>query len=93
MIMPSAMMAGRPWDRAYASSVWMLEPTCASSPLAADSMALSYHSMRSGVIRRTGPVISAPTVNSRGARVAGLTVSPAPDGPHGPRPKALPART
>ena len=55
MIMPSAMMAGRPCECAYSSSVWMFEPTWASVPFAADSMALSYHSIRSAVIRRTGP--------------------------------------
>ena len=40
--------------------------------MAADSIALSYHSIRSAVIRRTGPVISVPTARSRGAGVAGL---------------------
>src|SRR5918996_714337 len=67
MIMPSAITPGRPCDFAYASSVWMLEPTWASSPLAADSMALSYHSIRSAVTIRTGPLISAPTSSCRTA--------------------------
>src|SRR5918996_2568659 len=65
MIMPSAITPGRPCDLAYSSSVWMLEPTWASSPLAADSMALSYHSIRSAVTTRTGPLISAPTSSCR----------------------------
>src|SRR5918996_6567422 len=54
----------------------MLEPTWASSPLAADSMALSYHSIRSAVTTRTGLAISAPTSSCRAPSVMAALLLP-----------------